>query len=831
MALAPSRDATDLSASTRAGDMTRYRSRQRAIVAALALVALFVSTATAQTAPHAQAQPQIAGDLVDVSEDFEKPDQLHFVGSRVTQFDPATGIGMLRWERYTRSPSYSFNKMDVAYARAQATEFPGTEYDRDPALPFEISFVTPRTVRLRFFTRDLPPTARRDTDSLMLAGPVPTDRSWRVENADSVVRYRSSFGELRLVKNPWHIELYDAGGKLLTRTQTLGDPASFQPYTPFSFLRRARDMGRATAATFELQHDEKIFGTGESFTRLNKRGQKMVMYLRDGQGVQNYRQYKAIPFFLSSNGYGMFVHTSAPVTFDFGHDFDQHTVVYTGDEVMDLFVFLGAPKDVLSEYTALTGRSPVPPLWSFGLWMSRITYKAEAEVRDVAAKLRQFRIPSDVLHLDTGWFETDWQSNYEFSTTRFTNPRAMISDLGKLGFHISLWQYTYFTRKNKIWDELFQGGLAVRNEAGTIDGEDATLDFSNAAAVRWYQGKLANLLDMGVGVIKADFGEGAPLGGLYSSGRTGWYEHNLYPVRYNKAAWEITKSSTGSGIIWGRSAWAGSQRYPIHWGGDAENTNSAMAATLRGGLSLGMSGFTFWSHDIGGFVNRAPRGLYRRWTPFGALTSHTRTHGAPPREPWEYDSAFVVDFRRAIELKYALMPYIYAQAKASSEKGYPMMRTLFFEYPDDPTSWLIEDEYFFGSDLLVAPLFDDADHRKVYLPPGVWIDYQTGKSYAGAAWHDIRAGTIPIVLLVKNNSVIPHAGVAPHTAAMNWHEIELRVYTSPAANRDPATGLFALPDGALDMLQLNRVFGRYVLARDPLGGVVRWRITEAPTSR
>jgi len=419
----------------------------------------------------------------------------------------------------------------------------------------------------------------------------------------------------------------------------------------------------------------------------------MIMYLRDGQGVQNYRQYKAVPFFLSSNGYGMFVHTSAPVTFDFGHDFDQHTVIYTGDEVMDLFVFVGRPKEVLSEYTALTGRSPVPPLWSFGLWMSRITYKAEAEVRDVAAKLRRYLIPSDVIHLDTGWFETDWQSNYEFSTTRFTNPRAMIADLGHLGFHISLWQYTYFTRKNKIWSELLEGGYGVRDDGGRIAPEDATLDFSNADAVRWYQGKLKGLLDMGVGVIKADFGEGAPLTGLYASGRTGWYEHNLYPVRYNKAVWKITKRATGDGIIWGRSAWAGSQRYPLHWGGDAENTNSGMAATLRAGLSFGLSGFTFWSHDVGGFVNRAPRELYRRWLPFGALTSHTRTHGAPPREPWEYDSAFVRDFRRAVELKYRLMPYIYAQAKASSENGYPMLRTLFFEYPDDPTSWLIEDEY------------------------------------------------------------------------------------------------------------------------------------------
>ena len=789
------------------------------------------TTTAAQTAPHAAAQPQIVGDLVDISEDFEKPDQLHFVASRVTRFDASTGAGLLQWDRYTREPSYSFNKMDVGYSRAEATEFPGTEYDRDPTLPFEITFVSPRTVRLRFFTRDLPPEARRDTDSLMLAGPVPTDRSWHVEAGDSVVRYRGPFGELRLIRNPWHVELYDSAGKLLTRTQTLGDPASFQPYTPFSFVRRARDLGRSAAATFELQHDEKIFGTGESFTRLDKRGQKMVMYLRDGQGVQNYRQYKAIPFFLSSNGYGMFVHTSAPVTFDFGHDFDQHTVIYAGDDVLDLFVFLGQPKDILSEYTALTGRSPVPPLWSFGLWMSRITYKTEAEVRDVAAKLRQYRIPSDVLHLDTGWFETDWQSNYEFSTTRFTNPRAMIADLARNGFHVSLWQYTYFTRRNKIWDELFRGGLAVRNEAGVIGGEDATLDFSNPTAVHWYQGKLQSLLGMGIGVIKADFGEGAPLTGLYASGRTGWYEHNLYPVRYNRAAWEITKQVTGAGIIWGRSAWAGSQRYPVHWGGDAENTNSAMAATLRGGLSLGLSGFTYWSHDIGGFVNRSPRELYRRWAPFGALSSHTRTHGAPPREPWEYDSAFVVDFRRAIELKYALMPYIYAQAMASSEKGFPMMRTLFFEYPDDPTSWLIDDEYFFGSDLLVAPLFDNAGHRRVYLPPGTWVDYQTGRAYPGAAWHDIRSNQIPIVLLVRQNAVIPHIAVAQHTAAMNWSDVELRVFAAPGAPAGPVTGLFALPDGTLQRLELRPAGGSYALARDPLGGKVRWRITTPAVTR
>jgi alpha-D-xyloside xylohydrolase len=521
---------------------------------------------------------------------------------------------------------------------------------------------------------------------------------------------------------------------------------------------------------------------------------------------------------MSSRGYGMFVHTSAPVTFDVGAEFDAHHTIYSGDELLDLFIFLGEPKDLLSEYTALTGRSPVPPLWSFGLWMSRITYKSEAEVRDVAAKLRQYRIPADVLHLDTGWFETDWRGDYQFSKSRFTDPVAMMRDLRKDGFHVSLWQYTYFTPKNPLARELIEQGLTVRDAGGRPTADDAVLDFSNPAAVSWYRAKLGPLFDMGVSAIKADFGEGAPLDGLYASGRTGWYEHNLYPVRYNAAVFDFTREKTGDGIIWARSAWAGSQRYPLHWGGDAENTNSAMAASLRGGLSFGLSGFTYWSHDAGGFVTRAPRDLYRRWLAFGVLTSHTRTHGAPPREPWEYDEALVADFRRAVELKYALMPYIYTQAQTSSARGWPMLRTLFFEYPDDPTSWLVEDEYMFGSSLLVAPLFEETTSRRVYLPPGTWIDYQTGHAYDGARWHEMTAGPVPIVLLVKDHTVLPHLAVAQSTSAMNWSDVELRVFSSDGG---PAEGSYALPG---ERVQSLRVEGARLIA-DPFGGRVKWRIT------
>jgi alpha-D-xyloside xylohydrolase len=397
----------------------------------------------------------------------------------------------------------------------------------------------------------------------------------------------------------------------------------------------------------------------------------------------------------------------------------------------------------------------------------------------------------------------------------------MLTDLKQLGFHISLWQYTYFTSKNDLWKEMVSKGYQVRNEGGEMPFEDATLDVSNPEAVKWYQGKLANLLKMGVGAIKADFGEGAPLTGVYASGRTGWYEHNLYPLRYNKAVAEITKEITGDNIIWARSAWAGSQRYPLHWGGDAENTDSAMAAELRGGLSFGLSGFTYWSHDVGGFVQKAPRDLYRRWLGWGVLTSHTRAHGAPPREPWEYDEALTEDFRRALGLKYSLMPYIYAQAKDSSARGFPMVRTLFFEYPNDPTSWLIDDEYMFGSDLLVAPLFEPGNGRPVYLPPGMWIDYQTGRTYDGAKWHEIAAGPIPVVLLVKDHSVLPIIKVAQSTAEMDWNNVELRVFSSDSA---PVSGLFTTPGSDVVSLQLNNTQQGYKLKTDPLGGKVRWQV-------
>ncbi|HSV27388.1 MAG TPA: TIM-barrel domain-containing protein, partial [Sedimentisphaerales bacterium] len=716
----------------------------------------------------------------------------------------------------------AFNHMRPILAPVKPNEFPSGEYEAFPSLPFSIQFVSSRTIRIRAASGF---EARPDAESLMLSGgKAPSGKPWQLTEIDGSFRYTGPHGSVTVVKQPWRIELHDAAGNLLTRTRHLSDnkESIFSPIMPFSFVRRASDYSRSFNAAFALAPGEKIFGCGESFTRLDKRGQKVVLWTDDASGVQNEGMYKPIPFFMSSRGCGMFMHTSSPITCDFGKNYSGAASLMIGDDALDLFVFFGSPKEMLDEYTALTGKPAMPPLWSFGLWMSRITYHSEEQVRDVAARLRHNRVPCDVIHLDTGWFETDWRCDYQFSKSRFHDPGKMLSDLKADGFRISLWQLPYFVPNNRLFKEIVEKGLAIRDSKGSLPTEDAMLDFSNPQAVKWYQEHIASLLRLGASAIKVDFGEAAPANGLYASGCTGFYEHNLYPLRYNKAVADITKNVTGDAIIWARSAWAGSQRYPLHWGGDAECTDTGMEGQLRSGLSLGLSGFAFWSHDIGGFVQKTPAELYLRWLPFGMLSSHSRCHGAPPTEPWEYGGAFVDDFRLAVEMKYRLMPYVYAQAKLCTGTGLPMLRALFIEFPDDPGSWLIEDEYLFGSDILVAPLMHaGSTSRRVYLPPSLWFNYQTGEKY-DSGWHDIKAGPIQAVILVRDGSVIPRMALAQHTAEMDWNNIDLVVY---AANASTATGYVCLPsDGRLRRIIAAAEKGRPRLAEHPGPESVQYRL-------
>jgi len=759
----------------------------------------------------------------DISGDFRNFANTYYLADSLASFDPTSGKGEINFKRYEYVTRQAFNNMLAVLKPVLPNEFPVNEYAVAANMPFSVEFISGRTIRIRTNSRL---QTKPDQESLMLVnGKATINKSeWKYSKTENGFAYTSPYGAVIITKFPWRIEIRDAAGKVLTRTvHNIDGLETFTPILPFSFVRRASDYSTSMSAVFSLSPDEKIFGCGESFTELDKRGQKVVLFTDDANGTQNETMYKPVPFFLSSRGYGLFMHTSSPVTCDFGKYYSGIYSLMIGDDEADMFIFLGQPKDILDEYTDLTGKSPMPPLWSFGFWMSRITYFSEAEGREVVAKLRENKIPSDVLHFDTGWFETDWRCNYQFSPSRFKDPVKMMADFKKAGINTSLWQLPYFVPKNTLFPEIVAKGLYVKDRKGNLPYEDAVLDFSNPATVTWYQDKIAGLLKQGVGVIKADFGEAAPLDGIYNSGRTGFYEHNLYPLRYNKAVFDITKQINGEGVIWARSAWAGSQRYPLHWGGDPANTNTAMAGTLRAGLSIGVCGFSFWAHDIGGFVNKKPEDIYRRWTPFGMLTSHTRSHGAPPTEPWEYGEDFLNSFRLADEMRYKLMPYIYAQAKDCSERGLPMLRALFIEFPDDPGSWTIDDEYLFGSDMLVAPLFENTSSRDVYLPPGQWIDYQSSKVYSGG-WHKIEAGIIPIVVLVKEGSVIPHIALAQSTSQMDWSKLELVVY---AGNSKQVNGLVCLPtDKVLHKLSISKKDSSFVLDSDPGAGKVNWKIRE-----
>lgn len=755
-------------------------------------VCLFLATAalplSAQLKTNAGNQ-YLLSQTRDVSGDFLDLSNTYFFADSLVNLDTATGEGVVRWKRQRLVPRQAFNANTYQHIPMQSLDFPNTAYEQDPELRFYIEPVNERTLRVRMLTS---PVVPQEEESLMLVGKPADGRNlWQVSKSADGVTYTSKYGSFTVETYPWRMVLKDANGKILTQTRCWNDNDSTQiKVPPFSFIKRGSDNSRSINPVWSLSPGEKIFGCGESATTLNKVGQKVNFFVTDPQGPESPDMYKPVPFFFSNRGYGMFMHTSAPVTADFGQSYIGANKLFMADEQMDIFIFLGEPKDILGEYTALVGRPEMPPLWSFGTWMSRITYFSEAEGREVAQKLRAEKIPSDVIHFDTGWFGVDWQCDYAFAADRFDDPKQMLDDLKAQGFRTCLWQLPYFTPKNKFFPELIEKNLYVKNGKGQLPYEDVVLDFTNPETVKWYQEKLGNLISMGVGAIKVDFGEGAPVEAIYHNGKSGLYEHNLYPLRYNKAVAEITKQIHGENIMWARSAWAGSQRYPLHWGGDAATNNTGMQGTLRAGLSFGMSGFSFWSHDIGGFVTSTPDDLYRRWLPFGFLTSHSRVHGAPPTEPWHFGKEFTNYFRQCAELKYKLMPYVYAQAKQCTEQGLPMLRALLVEYPDDPGAWMIEDQYLFGSQLLVAPMLESGNSRDVYLPgKDKWIDYQTGKVY-NPGWNHIACGKLPIIILVKDGSAIPHIPVAQCTDQLKWDKVTWKKYL---ADKKQAEGWICLP--------------------------------------
>ncbi|HEY3333271.1 MAG TPA: alpha-xylosidase [Capsulimonadaceae bacterium] len=510
---------------------------------------------------------------------------------------------------------------------------------------------------------------------------------------------------------------------------------------------------------------ETVYGFGERFTAFVKNGQVVESWNKDG-GTGSDQAYKAVPFYMTSGGYGVFVREPGAVSFEVASEKVSRVQFSTPGKSLEYCVIYGpTPKEILAKYTLLTGRPALPPAWSFGLWLttSFTTDYDETTVSNVIDELERRNLPLHVFHFDCFWMREFQWCDFEWDARVFPDPKAMLARLKSKGLRISVWINPYIAFRSKLFAEAARQGFLLKKVNGEVWQTDewqpgmGIVDFTNPKACEWYAGKLAALVDMGVDCFKTDFGERIPLDVVYHDGSRPDRMHNYYSYLYNKNVFDLLKSRCGNdnAVLFARSATAGGQQFPIHWGGDCSATFESMAESLRGGLSLGISGFGFWSHDIGGFEGSPDPAVYKRWIAFGLLSSHSRLHGNNSyRVPWLYDEEAVDVLRRFTQLKCELMPYIFAAAMEARAFGVPVMRAMFLEFPDDPACRYLDRQYMLGPSLLVAPVMSDSGKLEYYIPEGTWTDFETGRRIVGPQWVAGQYDYFGLPLYARCNSAI-----------------------------------------------------------------------------
>ncbi|WP_017472497.1 alpha-xylosidase [Amphibacillus jilinensis] len=516
----------------------------------------------------------------------------------------------------------------------------------------------------------------------------------------------------------------------------------------------------------KLSVGEHLYGLGERFTPFVKNGQSVEIWNEDG-GTSSEQSYKNIPFYLSSKGYGIFVNHPERVSFELGSELVSRAQFSVEGESLDYYFINGpAPKDVIRRYTALTGRPALPPAWSFGLWLSTsfTTDYNEETVTHFVDGMAERGIPLSVFHFDCFWMEGFEWTNFIWDRDNFPDPKGMLKRLKDKGLKICVWINPYIAQKSPLFHEAHQKGYLIKKPNGDTWQWDrwqagmGIVDFTNRDAVQWFQGHLRQLTDMGVDAFKTDFGERIPTDVIYHDGSNSEKMHNYYAHLYNQVVFDLLKEVKGEqeAIVFARSATAGSQKFPVHWGGDCDSTYEAMAESLRGGLSLTTSGFGYWSHDIGGFENTASADVFKRWTAFGLLSSHSRFHGsASYRVPWRFDDEAVAVARHFTELKNRLMPYLYRHAVENSQSGIPIMRSMLLEFPEDPLTEALDRQYMLGDRLLVAPIFNEMGLGSFYLPAGTWTHLLSGEVIEGGSWVKTHYDYYSLPLFVRENTILP----------------------------------------------------------------------------
>ncbi len=524
--------------------------------------------------------------------------------------------------------------------------------------------------------------------------------------------------------------------------------------------------GRHIHEQLNLGVGECVYGLGERFTAFVKNGQVIDMWNQDG-GTSSEQSYKNIPFYLTNRGYGVFVNHSEQVSFEVASEKVERVQFSVPGESLEYFIIYGpTPKETLERYTHLTGRPALPPAWSFGLWLSTsfTTNYDEETVTSFIDEMAARDIPLHVFHFDCFWMKEFSWTDLQWDSRFFPDPAGMLERLKSRGLHICVWINPYIAQRSQLFDEATENGYLLRKPNGDVWQTDmwqagmGIVDFTNRTACKWFTEKLRALLKMGVDTFKTDFGERIPTDVIYHDGSDPFRMHNYYTYLYNKTVFELLREERGEGdaLVFARSATTGGQQFPVHWGGDCTATFESMAESLRGGLSLGLSGFGFWSHDIGGFEQTASADVYKRWAAFGLLSSHSRLHGSSSyRVPWNYDEEAVHVLSKFTKLKCSLMPYLYRTAIQAREMGTPLLRAMMLEFPDDPACTYLDLQYMLGDSLLVAPIFSHDGTVSYYVPYGRWTNLLNGELVEGPRWVRETYDFMSLPLLVRPNTVIP----------------------------------------------------------------------------
>ncbi|MDQ6422683.1 alpha-xylosidase [Paenibacillus sp. LHD-117] len=552
----------------------------------------------------------------------------------------------------------------------------------------------------------------------------------------------------------WRVDFYRNGERLTGSAQK-----------SMAYITSSGDGKAYMREELDLGVGEWVYGLGERFTPFVRNGQTVDLWNKDG-GTSSEQSYKNIPFYLTNKGYGVFINHPELVSLEIASEKVKKVQFSVEGESLSYYIVDGpSMKDVLGRYTDLTGKPALPPAWSFGLWLttSFTTDYDEATVMSFVDGMAERDLPLHVFHFDCFWMREFHWTDFQWDERVFPDPVGMLKRLKEKGLKICVWINPYIAQRSRLFEEGMKNGYLVKRPTGDVWQWDlwqpgmALVDFTNPAACEWYASYLRQLVDMGVDSFKTDFGERIPTDVVYYDGSDPYKMHNYYTYLYNQVVFDVLEEKLGRGeaALFARSATAGGQKFPVHWGGDCYADYESMAESLRGGLSLGLSGFGFWSHDIGGFENTAPTHVFKRWLAFGLLSSHSRLHGSKSyRVPWAYDTEAVDVTRFFTKLKCTLMPYLFRTAVQATEQGVPSMRAMVLEFPEDPTCEMLDRQYMLGDSMLVAPIFSEDGKVTYYLPQGTWTNFLTGETTEGGSWRKETHDFMSLPLYVRPNTLL-----------------------------------------------------------------------------